>query len=181
MPALALAGMAAADTPIADIRATFVFMADLPSRIALDGPLSPLLPPAADALLHIGPDGFFTGNFESLDLEAGPHGPLGETEWLRWARLRDPAGLDPMVEVLAVGDMLPPAAFKLLGKDGVPLGSLAWTINLLTPAPVTGDGWWLLSAKATHAANGGSSQTMMLWNADGAPIAQAMQSVAIFG
>jgi len=52
---------------------------------------------------------------------------------------------------------------------------------LLTPTPATTDGWWLLSAESEHAVNGGSSQTMMLWNADGVPVAQGMQSVAIFG
>ncbi|MCY1170300.1 Thioesterase-like superfamily protein [compost metagenome] len=85
-----------------------------------------------------------------------------------------------MVEVLALADALPPAALKLLGKQPVPLSSVTWIINLLTPAPATRDGWWLLAAESSHAVNGGSSQTMMLWNADGVPIAQGMQSVVIF-
>jgi len=51
---------------------------------------------------------------------------------------------------------------------------------LLTPTPVTRDGWWLLSAQSDYAKNGCSSQSMMIWNADGQPIAQGMQSVAIF-
>ena len=160
-------------------RAMFVFMAEQPSRIDLRGGLrSTVAPPAPDAKLYTGPDGFFTGNFNFLDLkEEAP----GAAEWLRWARLRDHAGLDPMVEVLALGDALPPAAFKLLGKTPAPLSSLTWIVNLLTPAPATTDGWWLLHARSEHAVHGGSSQTMMLWNADGVPIAQGMQSVAIFG
>ena len=158
-------------------RAIFVFMAEQPSRIELSGRLnSAVQPPAADAKLYTGPDEFFTGNFNFLDLKQG-----GEAAWLRWARLRDHAGLDPMVEVLALADALPPAAFKLLGKEPAPLSSLTWIVNLLTPTPATTDGWWLLSAESEHAVNGGSSQTMMLWNADGVPIAQGMQSVAIFG
>lgn len=160
-------------------RATFVFMAEQPSRVALSGGLAATLPPpAADAKLYTGPDEFFTGNFNFLDLKA--EAP-GEAEWLRWARLRDYAGIDPMVEVLALADALPPAAFKLFGKEFVPLSSVTWIVNLLTPTPATTDGWWLLSAESQHAVNGGSSQTMMLWNADGVPIAQGMQSVAIFG
>jgi len=158
-------------------RAVFVFMAEQPSRVELKGGLARTLPPpAADAKLYTGPDEFFTGNFNFLDLKAP-----GEAEWLRWARLRDPAGIDPMVEVLALADALPPAAFKLFGKDFVPLSSVTWIVNLLTPTPATTDGWWLLSAETQHAVNGGSSQSMMVWNADGVPVAQGMQSVAIFG
>ncbi|TPG49661.1 thioesterase family protein [Sphingomonas glacialis] len=160
-------------------RAMFVFMAEQPSRIELKGGLArPLPPPAPDAQLYTGPDDFFTGNFNFLDLKEEAK---GEAEWLRWARLRDSAGIDPMVEVLALADALPPAAFKLFGKDFVPLSSLTWIVNLLTPTPATTDGWWLLSAESQHAVNGGSSQSMMLWNADGVPVAQGMQSVAIFG
>uniref|UniRef100_UPI0035CB6A72 thioesterase family protein n=1 Tax=uncultured Sphingomonas sp. TaxID=158754 RepID=UPI0035CB6A72 len=160
-------------------RAMFVFMAEQPSRIALSGGLArTLVPPAPDAKLYTGPDEFFTGNFNFLDLkDKAP----GDAEWLRWARLRDAGGLDPMVEVLALADALPPAAFKLLGKSPAPISSLTWIVNLLTPTPATTDGWWLLGAQSEHAVNGGSSQTMLLWNADGVPVAQGMQSVAIFG
>jgi acyl-CoA thioesterase len=163
-------------------RAMFVFMGGHPSRVDLQGGLrKPLPPPAADAKLYTGPDDFFTGNFNFLDLKQDGERPLGEAEWLRWARLRGTGAIDPMVEVMAIGDALPPAAFKLFGKDLVPLSSLTWIVNLLTPTPRTTEGWWLLSARSDHAVEGGSSQTMLLWNADGEPVAQAMQSVAIFG
>ncbi|MDB5712011.1 MAG: TesB-like acyl-CoA thioesterase 1 [Sphingomonas bacterium] len=161
------------------LRATFVFMADQPSRIDLAGRLtSTLRPPAADAKVYTGPDEFFTGNFNFLDLKDEAK---GEAEWLRWARLRDHNELDPMVQLMAVGDALPPAAFKLLGKEPAPISSLTWIVNLLTPAPTTRDGWWLLSATSDHARHGCSSQIMTMWNADGQPVAQGMQSVAIFG
>ena len=160
-------------------RAMFVFMHDQPSRIELSGGLaSTVPPPPADVPVYTGPGEFFTGNFNFYDLKDQTK---GEAEWLRWARLRDADGLDPMVEVLAVADALPPAAFKLLGKTPAPLSSMTWIINLLTPAPATTDRWWLLGAQSEHAVNGGSSQTMMVWNADGVAVAQGMQSVAIFG
>jgi len=159
-------------------RATFVFMSDQVSEIDLDGRLeSSHRPPAPAAKLYTGPDEFFTGNFNFFDLKEEAK---GEAEWLRWGRLRSHEGLDPMVHVLAVADALPPAAFKLLGKRQAPISSLTWIVNLLTPAPVTRDGWWLLSATSDYAKHGCSSQSMMLWNADGQPIAQGMQSVAIF-
>lgn len=159
-------------------RATFVFMADQVSKIDHDAGLAiDRQPPAPDAKLYTGPDEFFTGNFNFLDLKEAAS---GAAEWLRWGRLRDPAGLDPMVEVMAMADALPPAAFKLLGGGPAPISSMTWLINLLTARPATDDGWWLLSAKSEYARNGCSSQAMTMWNAAGQPIATGMQSVAIF-
>ena len=159
-------------------RATFVFMADQVSRIAHDvRQVEPHSPPAADATLYVGPADFFTGNFEFLDVKEG----TGPAEWRRWGRLRERAGLDPLVELIAMADALPPAAFKLLGKDFVPISSLAWQVNVIDPAPATTDGWWLLGATTDYATNGCSSQTMRVWNADGTLVAEGMQSVAIFG
>lgn len=158
-------------------RATFVFMAPLTSAIAHDAaPRATQAPPAPDAELHTGPDEFFTGNFNFLDLKHG----TGPAEWLRWARLRAREGLHPMVELMAIGDALPPAAFKLLENRLAPLSSLNWQINFLTAEPVTQDGWWLLHARADMARDGYSSQRMAIWNAAGEPVAEAMQGVAIF-
>ena len=160
------------------LRATFVFMADQPSRIDLDeATRHDRTPPAPDAKLYTGPDEFFTGNFNFLDVKDDT---LGPAELLRWARLRDAEGIDPMVHLMAVADALPPAAFKLLGNTMVPVSSLTWIVNLLTPTPQTYDGWWLLSARADQARNGCSSQRMAIWNADGMRVAEGMQSVAIF-
>jgi len=158
-------------------RATFVFMAALPSAVAHDeAPRATHVPPAPDAVLYTGPDGFFTGNFNFLDQKHG----TGPAEWLRWARLRARDGLHPMVELMAVGDALPPAALKLFGKQIVPVSSLNWQINFVTTGPKTEDGWWLLHAKADIARDGNSSQRMTLWNSSGELIAEAMQAVAIF-
>ncbi|KQS01802.1 hypothetical protein ASG11_13295 [Sphingomonas sp. Leaf357] len=159
-------------------RATFVFMAPQQSRVDLDAAApATRTPPTADDKLYVGPPEFFTGNFEFFDYKDEP----GAATWLRWARLRDRSALDPMVEMLAIGDALPPAAFKLFGKEFVPLSSLTWIINLLTPEPRTTDGWWLLAAESSFARGGCSSQTMAVWNADGVKVAEGMQSVAIFG
>lgn len=158
-------------------RATYTFMAERDSAIALDTRTpAPDVPPEADAKLYVGPSGFFTGNFEFLDRKR----PLEPAEWQRWVRLRARDGLDPTVELMAIADALPPAALKLLGGGLAPLSSLTWIVNLLTAAPATVDGWWLLSAKADHARAGGSSQTMRMWNAGGELVAEGMQSVAIF-
>jgi acyl-CoA thioesterase len=158
-------------------RATFVFMADQPSKVDFDKrpPLN-RAPPAPDARLFTGPDEFFTGNFNFLDLKDG----VGEGELLRWVRLRVTDGLDPMVHIMAIADALPPAVMRLFGSGFVPISSLTWIVNLLTATPKTTDNWWLLSARSAYARGGCSSQDMSVWNADGELVATGMQSVAIF-
>ena len=91
---------------------------------------------------------------------------VGPGEWLRWLRLTDREGLDPVTELIAVADCLPPAALKLVGGNA-PVSSLTWIFNLLR-------------ANADYAHAGSSSQQMNIWNAAGEPVAEQMQSVAVF-
>lgn len=156
------------------LRAVFLFMASIPSSVAHDTAAHAAHPaPAPDAKPYVGPDEFFTGNFEFHDIKRPD-----SVEWLRWARLRARTGLDPAVELLAIADGLPPAALKLFDRQ-VPVSSLTWQIDLVAP-PATDDGWYLLHAVTDRARDGGSSQRMAIWNTAGAPIANHMQSVAIF-
>ena len=158
-------------------RATFVFMAAQPSQVDFDQRIAaPSLPPEPDAKLFTGPETMFIGNFNFLDRKDG----LGEGELLRWARLRATDGLDPMVQIMAIADALPPAAIKLFSGGFPPVSSVTWIVNLLDPAPSTTDGWWLLSATSDYARSGCSSQIMRIWNASGNLVAEGMQSVAIF-
>ncbi|URW76523.1 thioesterase family protein [Sphingomonas donggukensis] len=158
-------------------RATFVFMSDVPSQFAHDTTVpNDMPPPAADAKLYTGPAEFFTGNFNFLDVKEGLHA----TEWLRWGRLREREGLDPETALIAVADALPPAALKLNGGKPAPVSSLTWIVNVLTPRPETRDGWWLLHATTDRAVGGYSSQRMTISNADGVPVVDAMQGVAVF-
>ena len=159
-------------------RATFVFVAGHASRIALDeAPRSTVAPPAPDERLWRGHANHFTSNFAFRDRrEAAP----GAAEWLRWARLERREGLAPAVELMMIGDALPPAALKLLDGEMAPLSSINWTVNMLTAEPATDGGWWLIHSTSDRAQDGGSSQRMTIWNAAGEPVADALQSVAIF-
>lgn len=159
------------------LRATFVFMGEVASGVdhaTGRGPDFPM-PRPGDRTFNGLPAVAFSRNFELLDRREG----AGPTEWLRWTRLCERGGLDPAVELIAVADCLPPAALKLVGGPA-PVSSVTWLLNLLTPAPATRDGWWLLRADTEYARGGASSQPMAIWNADGTPIAQHLQSVAIF-
>ncbi|MEG8031657.1 thioesterase family protein [Sphingomonas aurantiaca] len=160
------------------LRATFVFMGPVASRVDHQTGGAPEFPmPGPDTQTFRGHSAVaFSRNFDLLDRRDDGVGP---SEWLRWARLADRAGLDPTVELIAIADCLPPAALKLLGGPA-PLSSMTWLLNILGPRPVTRDGWWLLRATTDYTREGSSSQQMAIWNADGTPVAEQMQSVAIF-
>ncbi|WP_367185887.1 thioesterase family protein [Sphingomonas bacterium] len=160
------------------LRATFVFMNTVESKVDYEVGTAPdFARPTPDDTTYKGENSnFFIQNFELLDRRDATVGPI---EWLRWVRLQDRDGLDPMVELVAIADCLPPAALKLIGGPA-PVSSMTWQLNILGPQPATTDGWWLLRADARYAKGGSSSQDMMIWNADGVPIAEQMQSVAIF-
>ena len=119
----------------------------------------------------------FAPNFERRF--AQPRGDVKVPEILWWERLKETQGLDPMVALILLGDALPPGVMPLTGS--VPISSMTWLINLLTPLPETDDGWYLLQAKGNYAEKGCSSQDMAIWNTRGEAVAVGMQSIAIFG
>jgi acyl-CoA thioesterase len=162
------------------LTATFVFMGPVESKLHLNEATPPAGLIAVDEALPLNPHGNpgFTQHFERRYALAKPDEARPEIAW--WVRLREADGLEPMVALLLTADALPPGVMPLMGGWS-PVSSMTWLVNLLTPAPVTRDGWWLLRAAGSYAENGCSSQDMAIWNADGAPIASGMQSVAIFG
>lgn len=158
------------------LRATFVFMAAQDSHV--DHPPKPLVVEAPEDLPSFQPPAnvvAFAQNFAFRQRVMDQ----GVPDIRNWAQLRQRGGLHPMVELMAVGDVLPPAAMALFTRAG-PISSLNWQVNLLTDRPATRDGWWLLRATADQAQQGSSSQRMGIWNSDGQPIAAMTQSVALF-
>ncbi|TXC69804.1 thioesterase family protein [Sphingomonas ginsenosidivorax] len=159
------------------LRATFVFMGPVESRLDHHVGAAPEFPvPGPETTTYRGTAAVpFTQNFEFVDQRDGP-----KSEWLRWVRLAERDGLDPMVELMCIADCLPPAALKLIGAV-VPISSMTWLFNVLGSQPLTRDGWWLLRATTDYAREGSSSQQMAIWNADGVGVGEQMQSVAVFG
>jgi acyl-CoA thioesterase len=160
--------------------ATFVFMGAVESSIHLnDFPPPPTQPPESSPggdQMRGAPD--FLPNFDWRFAIPKPDEP--KPELARWMRLKHREGLDPMVEIMAMADALPPGVMPLIGRP-VALSSMTWICNLLTPTPTTRDGWWLLRSWGNYAENGCSSQSMGVWNTDGEPVASGMQSIALFG
>jgi len=118
---------------------------------------------------------------ERMDLRhADPAGPRQSAVVRRWVRLRDRDGLDPVAELIAIGDALPPGSMRAMERRG-PISSINWSLTLLGTDIATRDGWWLLETASNHMADGFSSETLRMWNADGVEVMRGLQSVAIFG
>jgi len=98
----------------------------------------------------------------------------------RWVRLKEQSGIDPISEIILMGDTLPPSAARIMQRRG-PISSINWSFNVLDPAPQTVNGWWLAETASDHAADGYSSERLSLWNAQGKQMLSGLQSVAIFG
>jgi len=105
--------------------------------------------------------------------------PRAETCW--WVRPREREGLDPALQVVLCADAPPPGVFPLLPRPVPPISSMTWLLNMLSPAPVTRDGWWLLRVTGDYSEDGCSSDRTEIWNEAGEPVSLGMQSVAIFG
>ena len=70
---------------------------------------------------------FIQNNFEILRAQEqqGPGAPVVR----RWARLTERSGLDPVSELILMGDVLPPGAMRAMQRQG-PLSSINWSFNL---------------------------------------------------
>ncbi len=98
----------------------------------------------------------------------------------RWVRLKDRSGLDPVGELVGIGDALPPGSARAMERMG-PISSITWALTILGDVPETREGWWLLETSSNHMAGGFSSETLRLWNSEGVEVMHGLQSVAVFG
>lgn len=121
---------------------------------------------------------FLRENFEirRAQEQRGPGEPIVR----RWARLKDASDLDPISELVLIGDVLPPGAMRAMQRQG-PVSSITWSFNLLDPEPKTDNHWWLSENASQQAGHGYSSERLRTWNTSGEQILEGMQSVAIFG
>jgi hypothetical protein len=160
------------------LSATFVFMASRDSHFAFDDmPVLELLPLPEAVNIRSGPDKYFTSNMEYGESRQ----PLGTGKPLieGWMRLKSRDGIDPVTQMIAVADALPPAAMGMMREYG-PVSSLNWQFNLIGDPPETTGGWWFLQSRAHFAQNGASSQSMTMCNSEGKVVMEGTQAVAIF-
>lgn len=136
-------------------------------------------PPDGEEPLSLGKAPSFLGKNFELRRAQDARGK-GKPVVRRWMRLKEPSGLDPVSELILLGDTLPPGAMRAMRRQG-PISSINWSFNLLDPAPATSEGWWLAETASEWADLGYSSERLRLWNAGGKQMLAGMQSVAIFG
>jgi acyl-CoA thioesterase len=165
----------AADTGLS---CTFIFMSPRAEQLDYEGMKRPDFPPLPlEQNIRSGPAEFFTGQMQYPDKRLNLD--VTTPRLANWHRLTERAGLNPMAELLCMGDALPPSSMGLLNKKSM-ISSMNWQVNMITPTPSTKDGWWFLESETHHAGGGGASQYMTVWNSDGEPMMTGMQSVAIF-
>jgi len=122
----------------------------------------------------------FQQHFESrLAGAARPFTPGAEPEYLIWFRHRDEKARDGIVPLIALADAPPPAVMVMFPQPA-PISTMTWSLDVLSDAPQTKDGWWLIRSIAETAHQGYSSQPMTIWNAHGEAAIAARQNVAIF-
>jgi acyl-CoA thioesterase len=161
------------------LTASFVFMGPVASTLHINDqppPAGLIAPEDAAPFANRHAPAFLQHHFDMrFALPRGEKTP--ELCW--WVRPREREGLDAMTEVLLTADALPPGVMPLLAPS-VPVSTMQWQVNLLSPAPAT-DGWWLLRSTGDYAEAGCSSQRMAIWNTRGEPVLAGMQSIALFG
>ncbi len=135
-------------------------------------------PPEESEAVGNPPPGHFINRYE-IRRAQDTSGP-GEPVVRRWFRLREPSGLDPVSELVLVGDTLPPGSMRAMQRQG-PFSSINWSFNILDPEASTRDGWWLGETASDHADQGYSSERLRLWDAEGTQVMAGQQAGAIFG
>jgi acyl-CoA thioesterase len=160
------------------LRAMFVFSKDQPSDLGLDDLAAPPVPDPEDAAMtsRYHPEDF-TQNLE-IRHGAAPEIPR-RPRFLRWVRLVDNSGVDPTVELLAVGDAVPPGALSGV-RNAVRMSTMTWTMTFLEGHPQTRDGWWLVGSYCNYARLGRTNEVVTIWDADRRPVVTGMQSIALY-
>jgi acyl-CoA thioesterase len=98
----------------------------------------------------------------------------------RWARLTGEHALDPISQLVLMGDVMPPGAMRIMQRMG-PISSINWSFNVLEPEAASEDGWYLAENASQHADSGYSSERLRMWDTKGRQVLDGLQCVAIFG
>ena len=163
------------------LTASFVFMGPVASSLSYSDIPVPAGVIAPELLEDVPLDDYLPVFRQHYDFrEAIPPEQRRANELCNWVRLREPEGFDAMAQMLLIADALQPGMMALIPATA-PVSSMTWQVNLLTAAPATRDGWWLLRSSGDHAEAGSSSQAMHVWNSAGEPVSSGMQAIAVFG
>jgi acyl-CoA thioesterase len=161
-------------------RLTFFCGGARPSKVSHERVPPPAAPTPEDLpiVLGRGQGPTFAANFDIRHVSGGLPFSGGPPEFSMWARLERHDGADPLVALLALADVLPPAAMPVFPEFGV-ISSLSWSFDL-DRLPVNAGAWYLCRATAESTADGYSRQSMDLFDEQGQRLLAGRQTVAIF-
>jgi acyl-CoA thioesterase len=161
-------------------RLTFFCGAARPSKVAHERVDVPQAPPPEElpAVLGSGQGPTFASNFDIRHVSGGLPFSGGPPEFAMWARLSAHEGADPLTALLALADVLPPAAMPVFPEFGV-ISSLSWSFDL-DRLPEDAGAWYLCRATSESTADGYSRQSMDLFDTSGRRLLAGRQTVAIF-
>ena len=159
----------------------WVFGTDRPVNALQKAPIAPDFMPFSDCepVERFRQEPEFVSNFDILRAEP-KGGGFGGPHIRRWLRLKDRDGLDPISEMLALGDGLPPGAMRAMERPG-PVSSINWHCNVHDPHAQTRDGWWLAEIASEQADAGYSSERLRFHDCEGRQVLSGLQSFAVFG
>jgi acyl-CoA thioesterase len=150
---------------------TFVFADERQSEVASTPPLETI---GTGDSFEIPAQVLFGQNFDFWFVEGVPN-PVD-----RLVRIKQQSAVEPEVEMLAIGDLLPPPALFLFPQF-VPLSSMTWQIDLVSRARRSADRRWRLKGEGETLEHGLATQHMTMWDGDGRLVAKGRQLVALFG
>ena len=161
-------------------RLTFFCGAARPSKVGHERVQAPAAPAPHDlpAVLKAGQGPTFAANYDIRHVSGGLPYSGGDPEFLMWARMRDADGADPLVSLIALADVLPPASMPAFPEPGV-ISTLSWSFDL-DRLPDDAAAWFLCRAVSESTGEGYSRQGMDVWDADGRRVLAGRQTVAIF-
>jgi acyl-CoA thioesterase len=161
-------------------RLTFFCGSARSSKVAHERAAVPTAPGADDlpAVLTAGLGPTFAANYDIRHVSGGLPFSGGEPEFVMWARMREADGADPLVSLIALADVLPPASMPVFPEFGV-ISTLSWSFDL-DRLPEDAAAWYLCRAMSESTADGYSRQAMDLWDGSGRRVLAGRQTVAIF-
>jgi acyl-CoA thioesterase len=161
-------------------RLTFFCGSARPSRVEHERVVSPAAPPPDElpAVLKAGQGPTFAANYDIRHVSGGLPFSGGEPEFVMWARMRESGGADPLVSLIALADVLPPASMPVFPEIGV-ISTLSWSFDV-DRVPGDAAAWYLCRAASESTADGYSRQSMELWDGSGRRVLAGRQTVAIF-
>jgi acyl-CoA thioesterase len=161
-------------------RLTFFCGAGRPSKVAHERVEAPQVPGPGDlpAVLKEGQGPTFAANYDIRHVSGGLPFSGGKPEFLMWARMKEADGADPLVALIALADVLPPASMPAFPEPGV-ISTLSWSFDL-DRLPEEAAAWYLCQATSESTADGYSRQAMSLWDGEGRRLLAGRQTVAIF-